>query len=166
MSVDYTLQMGIGWKLDEEQSKAFFKQYNQEISPEVSHMEDRFNPKTGEKLNPKLVIDEEAEYGYAVDGKEVGLDEESLMIALNDKVKGFYFDLVYSGSSGDPLVVIFLDLKPVEEGKTSIDCNEETFLEFYVPASLVTTVIYDQLDKMLPFMTFSFPTLIGAISIS
>lgn len=62
MGIDYSVNLGIGYILDQEDIIAPFRV---EV-PEKFHMEDRFDPKTGKKIAPVKVIDAEAgeEYEY------------------------------------------------------------------------------------------------------
>lgn len=55
MGIDYSVNLGIGYILDREDIIAPFRV---EV-PEKFHMEDRFDPKTGKKLAPVKVVDEE-----------------------------------------------------------------------------------------------------------
>jgi hypothetical protein len=161
--------MGIGWKLNRTETEAFLKSFEQETDPEKSHYQDRYSPTTGRKLKPDLIIDQEAVTDYFVDGKNAGYQPEDLLEALNQKVKGFHFEAVYPNElGGDIEIVVFLDLRPVGE-ESQLDCNEETYLEFFIPDHLdeLFEPAAKALKELLPKeVELGFPKLIGAISIT
>lgn len=65
MGIDYSVNLGIGYIID---SEDLFAPFRVDI-PEKSHMEDRFDPKTGKKIAPVKVVDEEACEEYEYKGK-------------------------------------------------------------------------------------------------
>ena len=55
MSTDYSSVLGVGFVLPLEEALDPFRK----VSPETSHTEDRYDEKTGEKLDPVRVVDRE-----------------------------------------------------------------------------------------------------------
>lgn len=67
MSTSYTFSLTVGYRIS---SRALLAPYAQK-SPERFHMEDRYDPKTGQKLKPVKVIDQEEYESYVLDGEEI-----------------------------------------------------------------------------------------------
>jgi len=67
MGIDYSFSLDIGYKISgEDLPDSMFR-----ITEQKSHMEDRFDPRSGKKIAPVRVIDEEGgEETYILDGKE------------------------------------------------------------------------------------------------
>ena len=59
MSMDYSTNLVVGWILDEDDIPNIFI----ETIPEVSHKEDRYDQKTGKKIDQEIVVDK---HGYDV----------------------------------------------------------------------------------------------------
>jgi hypothetical protein len=135
MSVDYYVSAGVGWKLDFTQTQDFFASFKRQLRPEVSHLQPRFDPNTGEKLNPRLVIDRPAEYGYIVGNDQFALNDEELVCVLNKYLQSFKLVPIHN-YDGDIALIVSLNVESVEEGTNVIDTNEEHFLEFFLPDNI------------------------------
>lgn len=72
MGIDYSVHLGIGYILDREDIIAPFRV---EI-PEKFHMEDRFDSKTGKKLAPEKVVDEEGGEEFEYKGTRYEMEYE------------------------------------------------------------------------------------------
>lgn len=77
MGIDIDQSISIGFVLEEDEIKQVFGV----ATPEVSHMEDRFDPKTGAKLEPKKVIDTHSYTTFTLENKKFD-GEYELMEAL------------------------------------------------------------------------------------
>ena len=68
MSIDYTFALCIGFELDKDEVEKPFKLTNK--YPGEFHMEDRFDPKTGAKIEPVKIWDKKpkTERWYEIDG--------------------------------------------------------------------------------------------------
>jgi len=78
MSVDHSADLVVGYVIPLE---SFFEKLLKH-HPEKSHKEDRFDPKSGKKIEPETVIDEDESYdvvicGKAYPGPEVNYDPEN-----------------------------------------------------------------------------------------
>lgn len=72
MSIEYDSVLVVGWLLDKNDlPKKFIKNL-----PETSHMEDRFDPKTGQKVTSEVVIDSEEREIFVLDGIEYEDEDE------------------------------------------------------------------------------------------
>jgi hypothetical protein len=81
MSTEYDSVLVVGWLLDKNDlPKKFIKNL-----PETSHMEDRFDPKTGQKVVSEVVIDSEEREIFVLDGIEYE-DEVEFFYTLAHKV--------------------------------------------------------------------------------
>jgi hypothetical protein len=85
MSTDYDAILVVGYLVN---ANAFLAILEKEY-PEESHMETRFDPKTGKKFKkPEKVIDEEARTVYEFQGKRFETDEkQELVEAIEDHFK-------------------------------------------------------------------------------
>jgi hypothetical protein len=72
MGIDYSVHLGVGYILDREDIIAPFRV---EI-PEKFHMEDRFDPKTGVKLEPVKVVDEGGQEEFEYKGTRYEMEYE------------------------------------------------------------------------------------------
>lgn len=101
MGIDYSFWLNIGYKISGE----FLPDSMRKITEEKSHMEDRFDPKTGKKLAPVKVIDEEGGLEcFLVDGTELE-DMYSLAEALSEKL-GCEVECEH-GYSGEDFTITF-----------------------------------------------------------
>lgn len=81
MGIDYGCYLGIGFITDKETVLAPFRK----VLPEVSHMEDRFDQKTGKKLAPVKVVDEGEGEEFVFDGRHYD-DDFELFEAIGKKL--------------------------------------------------------------------------------
>lgn len=81
MGMEHTSEMVIGFVACQDEILKYFEL----TTPEVSHIEDRYDPKTGKRLKPVVVVDEEERTVYRVDG-ETYEDSYDIAEALADAV--------------------------------------------------------------------------------
>jgi hypothetical protein len=86
MGIHYSFNLAIGYIITEKEIFDLFLQR----TPEEFHLEDRFDPKTGLKVQPLKVIDRHASGKFMLDGKQYGEgeDPESYMPAICKKITG------------------------------------------------------------------------------
>ena len=91
MSVDYDAALAIGFTFDED---AFERAFGRTV-PRESHMEDRYDPRTGEKVDPVEVLDCMEHEGLFLDGdeKEYGFDEE-LFEEISTRTRTHYVEQI------------------------------------------------------------------------
>ncbi len=99
MGIDYAFNLGIGFVLDREDVLAPFRVEREE----KFHMEDRFNPKTGKKVEPAKVVDEEAGEAFILDGTHHD-DDWSFLEALSQKLG---CDITNQGGYSDDQTLYF-----------------------------------------------------------
>jgi hypothetical protein len=66
MSTEYDANYVVGWLLDEDNIPKKYRSFRKE----VSHLEDRFDPKTGKKITQEKVIDSEEQDIFVLEGEE------------------------------------------------------------------------------------------------
>ena len=112
MSTDYSFSTTVGFSFSIEEMRKKFG-----ISlPEKSHLEDRWDPKTGASAPPEKVVDREASDGFAIDGVEYGDDEyQEFCEALAEKLE---CEVSLSEMHGEPGDVVFgfRDPKRIDDG--------------------------------------------------
>lgn len=81
MGIDYSVHLGVGFIVNKDSLTSPFRVETEE----QFHMEDRFNPKTGEKLAPVKVVDVEADEAFVFEGKTYD-DWYELSEALAEKL--------------------------------------------------------------------------------
>jgi hypothetical protein len=81
MSTDYYIELAVGFEIHINDLLAPFEK----ISPEKSHLEDRYDEKTGKKLDPVRVVDQEEQVVWKINGEEFDC-EDSAADAVADKV--------------------------------------------------------------------------------
>lgn len=113
MSIDYSFGLMVGFRFSPgELDDVFGKKV-----PEKSHMEDRFDPKTGKKLAPEKVVDREAGLVYVFQGKELEDGEYHVYEELANAIAGHVgcnYDI--SGCDGNDMVIFGPSIKYMEEG--------------------------------------------------
>jgi hypothetical protein len=82
MGIDYSFSLAVGFVVDMD---ALLKPFAK-VTKGKSHMEDRFDPKTGEKLEPVKVVDRGHRETYSLDGKRFGTDRYDFLEALGVKL--------------------------------------------------------------------------------
>jgi hypothetical protein len=85
MGIDYSSNLLIGYAFEAKAVEAPFAR----TVPEKSHMEDRFDPKTGKKLDPVKVVDDEERDVWEFNGESFE-DREELYTALAAAAKCQY----------------------------------------------------------------------------
>jgi len=114
MGIDYSFSLDIGYKISGEDLPDSMRK----LTEEKSHMEDRFDPKTGKKLAPAKVVDEEGGLEcFLLDGKEIE-DTYELAEALADKL-GCDVDCEHGYSGEDFSITFSLQLERTDED----DCD-------------------------------------------
>jgi hypothetical protein len=84
MSTEYSSVLVVGWLIDKDDlPKKFIK-----TKPKITHKEDRFDSKTGQKATPEVVVDEKEREVLVLDGIEYEeeYDEYDFFCALASKV--------------------------------------------------------------------------------
>jgi hypothetical protein len=94
MSIDFSFALGIGFTVDPEELSEALRKANTKVVPEKFHMEDRFDPKTGAKLAPVKVVDEDETVSWFVGKEEFEYEDEFLEEFFNRK------GMTYSDNSG------------------------------------------------------------------
>ena len=89
MSIDYTISLAVGYIIPEDELTRVFGK----TTPKKSHLEDRFDPKTGKKLAPVEVVDENSYTTIVYKGEEIE-DGES---ELADLIREDLDDIVATG---------------------------------------------------------------------
>ncbi len=81
MGIDYSFNLAVGFVMDMDSlTKPFIV-----VAEEKFHMEDRFDPKTGAKLEPVKVVDEREEQNYVFKGQTYE-DQFELLEALGEEL--------------------------------------------------------------------------------
>lgn len=102
MSINYSAYLAVGFHIPYED---FCKVFIRKTREEVSHMEDRFDPKTGAKLEPIKVVDEEAVKVIVFNGQNYDPDE---MYELTDALAAYLkCDIDTDGSSNGDQDYVF-----------------------------------------------------------
>lgn len=109
MSIDYSVHLGVGYILDREDIVALFRV---EI-PEKFHMEKRFDPKSGKKIEPEKVIDEESGEEFEYKGKKYE-NEYELFEALGQDLGCNIANC--GGYSDDEVIRVTLDIETDDSG--------------------------------------------------
>lgn len=65
MGIDYSSSVAIGFRVDADDLQVFSKEL-----PEKSHMEERFDPKSGKSIGKVKVVDEEERTSWVLNGEE------------------------------------------------------------------------------------------------
>ncbi len=99
MSTEHTASLIIGFSIDMDDLGMPFKV----TLPQVTHVEDRYDQKTGEKLGPVTVVDSEEREAFVFEGEEYaeGTElteamEQHIRCRINPHGDFFAGDLVYS----------------------------------------------------------------------
>lgn len=94
MGIDYSFALGIGFTVDPEELSEALRKDNTKLIPEKSHMEDRFDPKTGPKLASVKVVDEDETVSWFIGEEEFEYENEFLEEFFHRK------GMAYSDDSG------------------------------------------------------------------
>lgn len=78
MSIETTHHVRVGFEFAEETIREIFSKYVDEIS----HMEKRYDPKTGTEIEPEKIIDQPARSVLVLDGREFEETDDELDIEL------------------------------------------------------------------------------------
>jgi len=124
MSIDYTFYMVVGFQITESEMYNAF--CTTTTYPAISHMEDRFDPKTGQKISPVMVVDkpEQTEEIWSIDGEVIDIEgscDDDLTLALERKL-GCSVE-IRNGVSNEYLYDFFLHPiggLDINEGRVSI----------------------------------------------
>jgi hypothetical protein len=134
MSIDYTIKLAVGYIIPEEElTRAFGK-----VTPPKTHMEDRFDPKSGKKLAPEEVVDHHGYTTITYKGKVVEDGENQL---AEDIAKDLDCGLWLHGSSmsGEMSYVFGPNLEKLYKPYDSNELNEgHLTAEGIVPFALLT----------------------------
>lgn len=124
MGLDYSSQLAVGFVFQMEEVLDHFRK----VTPEVSHMEDRYDEKTGKKVKPVKVVDEAEDEAWAWPGEEEVYEAWDFI----DEVLGSKFrcnPLIFGDvSGGDTFVCFAVSVK--EDNKSGIedvDCGRVSF---------------------------------------
>ena len=108
MGVNYHFNLAVGFEMTEDELyKPFEKHFEEE-----SHLEDRYDPKTGKKLTPEKVVTKRAYDEYYVDGERVEFYDLDGIIA--EKLECQIWEC---NDGGEAMYVI---------GPSGIDLNDDT----------------------------------------
>jgi len=130
MGIDYSASLGIGFVVSNDD---LLKPFTVETE-EKFHMEDRFDPKTGKKLAPVKVIDEEGGETYEFEGERYE-DTYELFDAMGKKLG---CEIANQGgySNGETLYVFVDGVEHTGED----DCDDGRF-------SVGTSVLFDEVAR-------------------
>lgn len=109
MGIDYTASLVYGFEIDEDEVQAIWRKSKKD--PGDFHMEDRFDPKTGNKLKQEKVWDRKpsTDTWYEIDGEKVDeLDSEDWDSYLS-KYFGCNVETAGSFPSGELSYVFFVN---------------------------------------------------------
>jgi len=144
MSISYNFDLGVGFVLDKSEVLApFAKNF-----PAKFHYEDRFDPKTGKKLTPTKVIDNEEGVVYELDGKEYD-EEYELLEALAEKLRCNFGN--GGGYSDCSTVYVAVELDTTgedsyDDGRAS--CGSSATLENVIKSKKAVEVLAKKLRKL------------------
>lgn len=122
MSVYYSFYLRVGFKVDLEALKKHFEHNNISHQEGVFHMEDRYDPKTGAKLNPVQVWDKKPktikERWWIIDGKRFDDWEDEPMANLFAEKLDCRVDYFWTAYGDDPSYGFYLH-DPNNKDKTN-----------------------------------------------
>jgi hypothetical protein len=81
MGMNWDWSLVVGFVVDTDDLLMPFKQE----MPEETHLEDRYDARTGEKVGQVTVVDKPARTEYVLDGKSYGTDESEFIEVLADE---------------------------------------------------------------------------------
>jgi len=89
MSIDYTFYVVVGFQITESEMCSAFR--TTRVIPDTFHMEDRFDSKTGQKINPVRVIDKKGYVDeiWTINGEVINMDgasDDELTLTLERKL--------------------------------------------------------------------------------
>lgn len=114
MGLNYSFHIGIGFVIP-------FKDVLEAVNPflktttEIFHMEDRYDPKTGEKLQPSKIIDIESESYYEFDNIKFNHRLEFLDYFFH------YHEVNFSSDIDEN--VVYLTIKIEHTGEDDVECG-------------------------------------------
>ncbi|HKQ22291.1 MAG TPA: hypothetical protein VJS91_09645 [Nitrososphaeraceae archaeon] len=130
MGIDYSFYLRVGFSLPESVvQKSYMVDHE-----EVSHYEDRFDPKTGVKLKPKLVIDQPGGEWFEIKVDEDILDSMWEVVEETDFFQNKFDCKVSSPFDHHPGIVNFFFEVP---GSASIDCGRVNVYHTHIPLSWI-----------------------------
>jgi len=126
MGTDYSVGLGIGYVFTAEQVLAPFLR----VVPEQSHMEDRFDSKTGAKLPPVKIIDVPRRESYV-------LDDSTLYAwdVIETLAKKFGVKLGWIGGDNDGRESVMFCVNDPYNGKAQDPSNHLTVHHTVIPAT-------------------------------
>lgn len=123
MGIDYSANVGIGFIVDREDLLAPFRVETEE----KFHMEDRYDPKTGKKLEPVKIVDVEAGEIFEFEGKTFE-EEYEVVEAIADKL-----DCIIEDTGGyTDCETLQITVKVEHTDEDDVDCDR-----FYVGSSIL-----------------------------
>lgn len=111
MGIEYHVNLAVGVEVSVDELKRVFTQ----TLPEESHVEDRFDPKTGEKLEPAKVVDVKERVAWMWKGEEVY--DQYLVDELSAEIGAVPYMKVNMWSEGLESVVFGPRLAELDEGE-------------------------------------------------
>jgi hypothetical protein len=95
MSTNYSFRLSVGFEIGYDQ---ILKKYGKYL-PEMSHMEDRFDPRTGKKSGQEKVVDHEAGVRVVIGGESFGRYDTHEMVEALEKELGAFVEVVNDAMS-------------------------------------------------------------------
>lgn len=138
--------------------------YTQDI-PESAHYEDRYDPRTGQKVSPVRIIDTPASCHCILDGEDLGDNFPGLLQALSQKM-GCDYDTEEDAFEGTCEWVVFGVKVPTEivEASEHLTISDDISLEeLKALFPRVEALAQKLLERRIPFRG---PSLIAVPSIS
>jgi hypothetical protein len=119
MSTEYDVSIGVGCVVTQEDLEKPFSK----TVPEISHMEDRYSQKTGKKLAPVKVVDQESHDELWFDGELIEDEDESYMLALKMATKIGCCVLRFGNQLTGNFFYLFGPRISEQERTESLSCN-------------------------------------------
>lgn len=112
MSTHYSFYLRVGFNVDLEEIKKVFYHKNETHQDGIFHMEDRFDPKTGAKVEPVKIWDKKpktiTERWWEIDGERFDDWEDEPMTDFFAKKLGCHVDYYWQSYGGEPSYSFYL----------------------------------------------------------
>lgn len=144
MGIDYTIHLAVGFRISEEELVEAFSVRTEE----VSHMEKRFDPRTGERLADEKVVDRKAGTTLMWDGEDIG-DEIELAEQVAKKAGCEYWGHgapQYGGATEYIFGPKFETTPSLDEGK--VTCGGAVELGTFIDATFNLNEIKHALEAL------------------
>ena len=127
MGIDYSSVLGVGFVFPLEEVLDSFRK----VDPEQSHTEDRYDPKTGEKLEPVKVVDQEKHDTFMWPGEPESETEDGWDFVYFIANKVFCDSMTFGNHMGDrDDVFVLFGVKVEKDNESGIEGVECGHVDF------------------------------------